>query len=588
MTSTTKRLALTLPLLLGAFATHAATFTDVTLVVTRDGLKFTGPCTGEVFRTDGGADPNVVVTTLDDLARPFSIDNGAYHLVVSCPSTEGTLKLSQAIAAKGRPLTLPIAMSPAFVVANVMRDESEVPADITIVDELNRVVATGRHKVVIPVPPGKLTVRARIDRSVASKKRVLLGEAPATTTVGKKATVTIDASDGLVKLTLTTNGKPANGVGVLRLPGTLERVGEAIAGEESPVPPGTYDIATQLYDSHDFHEIVTPRVTIATKKTTPLKINHPTGELELALVRDKAPFATDAKVEIDLYLGAAPKPFNTIALGEVARLAPGEFRARARVVGQTYDDGSAVEGETVVRVKAGARAKGVLDLTPARLDVTTTMGKEPKPLDVTVFLPGAPTPIAKRTPDAAGKTSLTLPGGTYVVRGTLAAPQGDLLVERKVTLKPGTPSPVALDLDVGTALIQVFERKVAVSAEVLFTREGDAEPSMSVAAGRPAYLLPGTYIVSTRRRGVLRAFAPIKIAAGRSVERQLDLAAPVEPPPAAAEPPPGDAPTGAPPSPDTRKPPAPTTKAGDAKKPDAKTPDAKDALPDGEDDILAD
>jgi hypothetical protein len=560
----------------------ANSFTDVTLVVEREGLKFSDACSAELFRTDASSDRLAVVQTLDDLTRPFSVDNGAYQLVVLCPSTEGMLKRSFDIAAKGKPLTIPVQMAPAFLVANVMREESEVPADVTVFDERNRVVAKGRHKVVIPVPPGKLTVRARVDSSVAGKKRAVLGEAAVVTTIGKKTTATIDTSDGRLMLTLTSNGKPANGVGVMRLPGTIDRVGEAVAGEEAPVPPGTYDIATQLYDSHDFHEIVTRKVTISSKKVTPLKINHPTGELEVSIVKDKQPFTTASKIEIDLYIGAAPRPFNTIALGEAARLAPGDFRARARVVGQTWDDGSPVEGETLVKVKPNARAKAVIDLTPARLDITTSLGKVARPLEVQVSLPGAPTPLAKRSPDDQGKASLTLPGGTYVVRAILVAPQGDLIVERNVTLKPGTPATLELDLDVGTAMIQVFERSVAVAAEVLFTREGDAEPSLSVAAGRPAYLLPGTYLVSTRRKGVVRAFAPIKVAAGRTVERQLDLAAPVEPSPAkvddtAAKPSPEAASTGA--------------QAGtSSKKPDDKgAPKAgdKEALPEGDDDILA-
>jgi hypothetical protein len=562
-----------LALVVTSASASAATFTDVSLIVEREGLKYTDACTAELFRVDGESDRNAVVQTLDDLTRPFSVDNGAYHLLVSCPSTEGTLKKSLDIAAKGKPLSIPVAMAPAFLVANVMREESEVPADVTVFDERNRIVASGRHKIVIPVPAGKLMVRARVDKSVSGKKRVVLGESAAVTTVGKKATVTIDTSDGRLMLSLTTNGKPANGVGVLRIPGTLDRVGEAVAGEETPAPPGTYDIATQLYDSHDFHEIVTRKVTIASKKVTPLKINHPTGELEVSIVKDKQPFASASKIEIDLYIGAAPRPFNTIALGEVARLAPGEFRARARVIGQTWDDGSPVEGETLVKVKPNARAKAVIDLTPARLDVTTSLGKVARALELQVFLPGAPTPLTKRTPDDQGKATLTLPGGTYVVRAILVAPQGDLIVERNVTLKPGKPSVLELDLDVGTALIQVFERSVAVAAEVLFTREGDAEPSLSVAAGRPAYLLPGTYVVSTRRKGAVRAFAPIKVAAGRTVERQLDLAAPVEAPAAKSD--------------DATKAPA-TDGAKDIPSPDTrKKPGEKEALPEGDDDILA-
>lgn len=497
----------------------------VTLEVDKEGLRWTGPCRASFF-VAGQTGAEGIALEHPDVREPATLPAGRYDAVVACPSTEGELANVVAVDLTRKDASVRVRLRPAFLVVRVVRDGEEVPAQILVTDAKGHEVQRGKDKVALPVPAGKLTVLARLDKKAGS--RPIMGSLSVVTREGQKNSETVDTSDGTLVLSLTNNGKAAEGIGHLRMPRSLERLVEIEADQDALVPPGTYDLATQLSSSHDFAEVVQRNVTIRPGKVTKVRVDHKTGQLEPLLTVGGRPLASDEDAEVEVFLGAAPKAFNTLAKGEVATLAPGKYRVKARLKGQTLDDGSPYEAEANATVAARGKARVKLDFGAAFLEVTTQLGGEPSALDVAVYRPNAEAPLVSRKADASGLARFTLPEGSYRVTATLNAPQGHVVTESRVFLKEGAPTRKVLDLDVGRAVVQVFEGGVAVPAEVLFFQEGAAAPLLSVPAGQEAYLPPASYALAVRRGGATRSFAPIRVAAGRLAERQVELLARVQ------------------------------------------------------------
>lgn len=499
----------------------AATDPTVTLEIDQGGdVKWRGNCSAELF----AADSDTPATTVADATQPFSLASGAWHAVVACPSDEGVVKESVPLNVKDDDLKAKVSLTPGFLLVQVLRFDTPVAAEVTVLDERGREVARGKERAVLPVEPGRVRVIAKVD----DKGRPVLGNAAATVSAKKRSDVTVDTTDGELVVTLTDNGKKTGGVAALRQPGQKTRVVELRAGEKGQAPPGTYDLVTQLEDAHDFGEVVTRNVVISPGKTTARAVAHKTGQLRpRVLVDGKA--ATD-KVEIDLYGPAATAPFNTVAAGEPLKLSPGKVRLVARLLERTLDDGSSLSGETTVSVPAGGAAAPTLELSAARLDVITTVGKKAQPLEVSLVAVGAEAAAAKKRTDAEGTASFTVSAGRYLVRAALVAPQGEVVTQKQVAVRAGSRLGLKLDLDIGTAVVQVFEGGVAVPAEVRFYTEllggkPEGEPFLAVPAGTDAILPPGVYALAVKRKGEERLFSEIRVAAGRTVERSVDLSA---------------------------------------------------------------
>ena len=491
--------------------------------VDKDGLKWSGPCKAVFFYAAERDESLAVALVHSDVSEPASLAPGKYELQVECPSTEGVLKQTESLVVGARDVTVAMRLRPAFVLVRVLRDGKEVPAQIEISDAFGRVVQSGRDKVVLPVPPGKLRILARVDREAAGTSRPILGALDMVTRAGHKETPLIDTSDGSLVLVITNNGRPAEGVGALRAPGGLARLVELNTGAPQPVPPGTYDVVAQLSESHDFKEMLQRNVRIQPGRTVTVRIAHKTGRLEPRLVMSGAPVPEGASVDVQLFLGSAPQAFNTLAPDEAAVLAPGRYRVLARFLERTLDDGSPWQADGEAQVSAGRITKIALDLSPPTLALVTRIGATPRPLDVAVYRQGAEAPIVTRRSSDEGTLSLRLVPGSYRVVAKWKAPQGELATEERVFLKAHQSAERSLDLNVGVAVVQVFENSIAVPAEVLFFAEGAAAPLLSVPAGQDAYLPPGAYALSVRRKGKERRFSPVRIAAGRTVERQLEL-----------------------------------------------------------------
>lgn len=498
--------------LAGAEPSHVARFD-----VARDGLKFTGPCSAVVHDGDGS-----VVVALDDAARGAPMKAGRYEALLSCPSTEGPLKKTIAFDVAREDVVVPARMVPGFLLVNTTRDGVVVKSRVTVKDERGREVASGFDRAVLPVPPGRLSVSVLVEPKAAGVDRAVVGHAEAVVQEGKKEVVAVDTTDGELLVVVTDNGKEAPAVAALRLPGKRERLVEFEAGRPAPVPPGTYDVVASLKDAHDAHEETKKGVVVVAKKRAQATISHRTGLLAPKVRVDGASLDD---VEIELYDGEAPSPFATIGATEQAKLSPGAYRVVAKRKGATLDDGTELRAEARATVAAGATKHVALDLVPARLVVDVSVGGKPAALPVKVWLPGGASPVVEARADEKGRAVVALSPGRYRVEALLETPHGALSKERLLSTKKGETQQATLALDVGVVVVQAFEDGVAVPAEVSFTKGEAAAPYLVVNAGEDAFLPPGTYGLAVKRKGVEQRFGALKVAAGRTLERQVELRA---------------------------------------------------------------
>lgn len=492
-----------------------------------------GACTADVWLLRARSEE--LIKSAEDADRALELPLGKYEAVVGCPSEEGMVKRRVAFVVKGGPLTVPVVLEPGFLLVKVLRFDTPVRAEIVVYDERGREVASSKEKAIIPVPAGRLRVVARVKDD---GPRPVLGNAAATVVAKQKVEVTVDTTDGELTVTLLENGKKAGGVVALRAPGQATRLVELRAGEKGSVPPGTYDLVTQLDDTHDFAEVVTRGIVIVPGKAGVRSVAHRTGMLAPVVLVDGKKPPEGAKIEVELFAPGAATSFHTIAPGVIARLAPGPLEVVARRTDVTLDDGTNATVRQKVTVAAGSKKAVTLDLSSGRLDVQTFLGGKVRALDVEVVIPGGDAPVAKKTADPDGKVSFALGPGRYVVRGVLRSPQGDIAAEQTVTVKKGARALTKVDLIVGTAVVQVFRSGIAVPAEVRFfdvkkTRVEDGRPvgapTLAVPAGQEAVLPPGIYALWIMRKGTERNYSELKIAAGRTVERTVEIKEPAGP-----------------------------------------------------------
>ena len=296
------------------------------------------------------------------------------------------------------------------------------------------------------------------------------------------------------------------------------------------VPSGTWDIVTQLEDSHDFREQLTRGVVVSPRKTTTKVIGHSTGTL--------TPTTTPATgVLVELLHPGADVAFNQLEVGVPARLSPGKYIVRATGEG-ALDDGARPVVNVTHTVGAGSAAKLSLHPAIALVDVEVRIGGEPAVLPVSLTLTGADAAFITKSSAANGLASFVVAPQKLTVTTSLATPHGALELTKQVALSTGK-NRVRLDFNVGSAIVQVIDGGAAVVADVAYFQrlkngQPTGEPVVAVKAGEEARLAPGIYVLAVTRKGEQRLFGEAKIAAGRTLERALDWspAAPLETAPA--------------------------------------------------------
>ena len=485
-----------------------------TLEVKRSGLDYEGDCVAKFFKENNKSDSPDVVQR--NLSAKTELKSGRYQVQLECGSSEGTLTQTFEFDIL-RDMKKSVRLKPGFAIVRVLRDKQEVPATLTFYDRFGRVVQKGRDLSPLPLPPGAIRVIARVDKKALEKsdamrrnKRELLGSSAFKVRAGKKTKVRTDTSDGKLLVKTLHNGKSASASVSLRLPGTRREVARFVSGKSATVPPGVYDAVTRLDEAYDFHEEKT-RVTIKPRKTTRAKTSHQSGGLRVRVLKNGK--AIKDEVTLELFLGAAPESFNSMTQNDVAILGAGTYRVAAQV--------GAVRAEKSVKVRTRKKSLLTLDLSPAFVDITTTMGKTKSPMRIEIE-DDRKKIVAKKRTSKEGTLSLELQPGDYRLRAFYKSAQGVLKEEARFEVKKAKRSKSDIVFEYGRALVQVFERGVSVPAEVAFYREEAQDPLLKTQAGKEVFLPTGRYEVVVSRNAYTRNFSGVGIALGELSERQID------------------------------------------------------------------
>jgi hypothetical protein len=518
-----------------------------------------GPCTLEARR---GTETLATVT-----GDTIELTPGPTLLVVGCEAKEGIVSKSLRVDVR-KEQTLKVTLNPGFLVGTIDQGGTKTAGSIVVYDDNDAEIARGADRKALAVNAGSVRIVGLVDRGAGRSVR---GEAKTTIKGGARSEVTVDVADGELLVTVTENGRSQKALVGLRLPGESARFLELVPGEATAVPSGTWDVVTQLGETHDFREQVTHGVVVTPRKRTTRAINHATGTVTL-----KTSPATG--VLIELFQPDAAAPFNQLDPGTAARLSPGRYLIKATEEGRTLDDGT--KPTVIVNHTVAGGSNGSLTLTPvtATVDVEVRLGKVPRAQPVRVAFPDAAEAFITRNSDDAGVVRFLVSPSKVVVSTRLETAHGPVEVKKTVDVRGGT-NRVQLTLDVGAVVHQVMDAGVAALATVSYTKkpakkaEVPGDPLVTVKAGETAWLPPGVWLVTVERRGERRLFGEVKVVAGATpMEAVLEWA----PPPAAPTTPP------AAPNSDAKldaksdvKTDAKTDAKSDVKKTDEKKPDAK-------------
>lgn len=508
----------------GARAASDSAQAEIRFQVDKYDLKWTAPCSATFFDPKNRKDEEAPVLVHEDIARPAKVPVGHYEVMIACQSTEGAFRQTQAFHVQDDRSVLRATLRPAFFLARVLRDGKEVPSDIEVRDAFGRIVQQGRDKVALPVPPERLRVTARVDGKASGMQRPIGASIEITGQAGQKLTRDIDASDGTIFLQLTENGRPAQGLAALRVPGSPIRVMEFATDSAVPVPPGSYDVIGQLADSHDFAELIKRRVEILPGKKVNLTMHHTTGLLQPSLTFGGEPLSAE-EAEIQLFVKGALQAFNTIEPNETAKLTPGKYKVVANLLDVKLDDGSAWRQEMEVNIQARKTNKIRVDLQPPTLNVRTQLGGKATSLRIRIFRPGAEAPLVERLTPRDGTIGFRLPHGTYRVVASLPNQGVGFSQEARITLQKNGVQNQTFNIEAGRVVVQVLDDGFAISAGVSFYAQGAAAPSKVAKGGEEVFLPPGNYAVVVDRRGKKYEFPPLDVRAGEAVERSFTLSA---------------------------------------------------------------
>jgi hypothetical protein len=469
------------------------------------------PCSADLFDGTGRFVRHV------DRADTVVVPPGQVDVVVACAAQEGTVKKTARVQAK-KDQTVRLALNPGFVLATIERGGKGYAGDVVVYDGFDREVARGRARTVIPVDAGRVRVQGLLGKDTAGTTRDLRGEQTVVVKATAKSELKLDASDGEIVVSVTENGRPARAIIGLREPGSQSRSFELVADTPTAVPSGTWDIVTQIEDTHDFREQLTRGVVVTPGKRTTRSVGHATGRV--------TPVVTPADgVVVDLLLPGADAAFNQVDPGADVRLSPGRYMLRATRKDE-LDDGGKPTATANVTVTAGGTQKVALAPAVAHLDVEVRVGGEPRPVPVAIALPGAPSPLVERPASAAGAVGFDVAPQKLVVEARLATAHGPVAVRKETVVRAGN-NRLRLDLELGRVVVQVMSDGAAVGAEVRFfdvVKGGKptGEPRVVVKAGEEAWLPPGIYLLAVKRKGEERIFGDVRVANGRLVERALD------------------------------------------------------------------
>jgi len=461
----------------------------------------------------------------------LEVTPGPTLVVVTCDAKEGSVRRSLRLDVK-KAQTVKVPLAPGTVVAVLDKDGTKSAGRVVVFDDNDVEVAAGADKAPLLVDAGRKRVVGLIDRGSG---RPLQGETTLAVKAATKHDLVLDVADGELVVTVTENGRPAKAVIALRAPGETKPLMELPAGEVTSVPAGTWELVTQLSETHDFKELITRGVVVTARKKTSRAVNHGTGTVTIKTTPPTG-------VLVELFRPDEAQPFNQLDPGTSARLTPGRYLVKATLEGRTLDDGTPPS----VTVTTTVGGSSTLNLAPvvADVDVAIVFGKTPRALPVSLTVPGAAKAFIVKDADAAGSAAFAVSPQKVEVSARLDTAHGPIEQKKLVDVRGGK-NKVVLSFDRGSVVHQVKDGGAAAIATVRYTlkptKKGAApgEPLVTVKAGETAWLPPGVYLVEVERLGERRPFGEVKVVAGAAVDTSLEWA----PPPAPTTTAPAPAPT---------------------------------------------
>ncbi|MCP4503506.1 MAG: hypothetical protein GY822_26540 [Deltaproteobacteria bacterium] len=467
---------------------------------------------------------------VDNLKTPLRLKAGFYDVLVSCPVRKGIVRTSSRIKVGSKNIRKRVQLTPTRAVAEVRDGGDALSKTVVFFDANGREVQRGQSQVLLDVPVGKLSVAVLVDDKKLRRKGFrLVGSLNMKTRPKRRNEGILDISPGFLIVQAKNNGRKTTALGAVRAPSDSERLVEFTTGEKIELPAGRYDVVTQLDDAHDVHEHLTRKIQIHPSKTTKVTSKHQTGNARLLVQFNEHVFGykketpANLKLKTELFLDAAPVSFNEVELEEELVLAPGSYRVRLSLVGKKLDDGNGVFVEKKFKIRAGRTLSVNLLLSQQMLMVQTLVGETPFSMWVELQDAKNLSSIARKKSDAEGRLQFSVRARNVVVVATLNDGKDTFKAKERTRLTPGAPVELALLVDVGRALVQVYEGEMAVRAKVHFFREGAGEPLKIARSGQSVFLPPGRYHLQAHRKGKRWAFPVVVVTSERLMERQLVL-----------------------------------------------------------------
>lgn len=438
---------------------------------------------------------------------------GSYELRVRCTRGEDTLIVSDIITLRPGTAKKALQLQSTRLRVIARREGALKPASVQVLparakpDAEPLLTLPANQKQVIAAGTYDLIVRAEAKKD-GGRAEALVKNARVS---GKGVTeIAADLSDGKLSVSVTDNGRPAEGAVRVFHPGSKAQAAMGPAGEPLVLAPGPYLVETTLGGVADF-PVRRTEVRVEAGKLARLSERFETGRLTVGVFRDRTP----VEALVRLTLPGAEDFFNYFASPGTVSLTPG-----------TYDvvvapkDGVPVERlrRPRVTVTRGRENKIAFDLTPAKL--TVRVRRAGKPLDlaeVLVLAAGGGAEAAKAETDG----TFQLWPGRYEILAKL--PDGDETRDGPFEVGFGEALTRTIEFTRGTLTVHATRGgAVASDAEITVFKRGAQKP---VAQGRPRALLelsPGTYDVKVVAGAVTQWLEAVRIKEGKTV--RLDVA----------------------------------------------------------------
>mgnify|MGYP001239757845 CR=1 FL=1 len=510
---------------------QAEEFATVSVQITKEELKYTKPCTWSVFEQATYGLPKSFSEEIK-VEETENVPKGNYLATVSCPSTEGTLRQTKAFKVEEfqTRVDLSFRMVPSFLLVEVSRDEKQLSSAVWVYDQWGMRIANGIDHAIIVVPAEKIWVYARPDNEGEAQRpnEAAIGVKASGQLVmrpNQKSVLSLDVTPAFLKVKLKNNGRKAKGVITL-----LTRGGKPVLDWESAseveVPPGSYQIKTQLDNSHDFRPKILRNIKILPGKKKSVVIDHPTGSVRATAVlngkRVKPGHPHYDDIEIALHRAGVPTGFNSVASGERATLSPGTYDLIAQMKEKTLDDGMPWQYVKTVDVDSRGDYSFSLDLTPSLLVLETVLGEEGSAVLVSLLRLDDDIKVIESHTDHRGKAVFSLTPGGYRLQANPNPSNPELIQEQLIDVKKGQQLDVRMEIPLGKVMVQVFnEEGVALWCDVGLFRDGASKPLWTFKGGEEIWVPTGAYEVQVRYKSGRHSFGTIRVGAGRTAERKV-------------------------------------------------------------------